>query len=460
MFTDLNQLRARVGHALVLAAVASFAACTNDETTPLRSAPGAPRRDVTPTIVVTNTNDAGAGSLRQAIASATDGDVIGFDASIAGQTITLSTGQLLISSASTILGSQTKGMTISGGGASRVFEIQSAGNVTLRNLSIVNGSASLGTSGGGIALLTGNLTLDHSLVSGNSAGSPLAGGAGGGIYVDGNATLTVTNATITKNSAELGGGIYLNAGTVDATNLTITNNAAHTGGGARSNGPTGTAFTLRNSIVALNSAGGDCAFGGPLTLAGTNLIGDTSCGSAGSGIIVADPMLAALADNGGPTQTQALLAGSPAIDAATNCTVTDDQRYVARPLGAACDIGAYEFDNRPKVTIAIDANGTVNPSTGAALITGTVTCSAPVSIQLQVGLAQDQKVRRATTTVQASDVTTIACVTSKPWSIILTPSSGAFVNSAASATANTVNPSGQIVPVSAAATVKLFWGHT
>jgi hypothetical protein len=62
--------------------------------------------------------------------------------------------------------------------------------------------------------------------------------------------------------------------------------------------------------------------------------------------------------------------------------------------------------------------------------------------------------------VQASDVTTIACASSKPWSIILTPSNGAFVNSAASATATTVNPSGQIIPVSAAATVKLFWGHT
>jgi len=460
MFTLHKHLGACARSALAIAAAASFVACANDETAPLRSIRGAARHDVTPTIVVTNTNDAGDGSLRQALAFATDGDVIGFDASIAGQTITLSTGQLSIASALTILGSQTKGMTISGGGASRVFQIQSAGTATLRNLSIVNGSASFGTSGGGIALIAGSLTLDHSLVSGNSAGTPLFGGAGGGIYVDGTGTLTVTNTTITKNSAELGGGIYLNAGTVVATNVTITNNAAHTGGGARSNGPSGTTFTLRNSIVALNNAGGDCAFGGPLTLAGTNLIGDTSCGSAGSGIIVADPMLAALADNGGPTQTQASLAGSPAIDAATNCTVTDDQRYVGRPLGAACDIGAFEFDNRPKVTIAIDANGTVNPNTGAALITGTVTCSAPVSVQLQVGLAQDQKVRRATTTVQASDVTTIACASSKPWSIILTPSNGAFVNSAASATATTVNPSGQIIPVSAAATVKLFWGHT
>ena len=64
------------------------------------------------------------------------------------------------------------------------------------------------------------------------------------------------------------------------------------------------------------------------------------------GRIFLDPLLGPLQDNGGPTFTHALLPGSPAIDhiPAENCEVTTDQRGVARPQGAACDIGAYELE--------------------------------------------------------------------------------------------------------------------
>ena len=78
---------------------------------------------------------------------------------------------------------------------------------------------------------------------------------------------------------------------------------------------------------------------------GNNVLTDGTCNPVGSDQIVTDAGIGALADNGGPTLTHGLLAGSPAIDAgdAGACPATD-QRGVARPLGAGCDIGAYEAD--------------------------------------------------------------------------------------------------------------------
>ena len=103
--------------------------------------------------------------------------------------------------------------------------------------------------------------------------------------------------------------------------------------------------TVTNSIVANNGTyncqieGGGAAV---LNSGGNNVFTDPSCNPVGSDIPVADPLLGPLADNGGPTLTQALLPGSPAIDAANNavCPATD-QRGVARD--AACDVGAFEL---------------------------------------------------------------------------------------------------------------------
>ena len=93
-------------------------------------------------------------------------------------------------------------------------------------------------------------------------------------------------------------------------------------------------------VLLAGNAGGNCG-GTALASTGFDLSGDTTC----AGIPNAALTLGALGDNGGPTQTQALPAGSPAIDAggsgANGCPPTD-QRGVARPQGAACDIGAYE----------------------------------------------------------------------------------------------------------------------
>jgi hypothetical protein len=110
-------------------------------------------------------------------------------------------------------------------------------------------------------------------------------------------------------------------------------------------------LTLVNSIVTGNS-GPQCFYApwgsGVVTFTslGNNLVADATCGvpaPASSDLIVADAMLGPLADNGGLTLTHALLPGSPALDAANNgaCPATD-QRGVARPQGAGCDIGSFE----------------------------------------------------------------------------------------------------------------------
>ena len=109
-------------------------------------------------------------------------------------------------------------------------------------------------------------------------------------------------------------------------------------------------LTLQGSIFSGNT-GGNCANGGTLTSLGYNLADDLSCSltqpTDHPGV---NPNLGPLATNGGPTQTHALLNGSPALDAggtsANGCPATD-QRGVARPQGAACDIGAYEFRPDP-----------------------------------------------------------------------------------------------------------------
>src|SRR5207249_38813 len=96
--------------------------------------------------------------------------------------------------------------------------------------------------------------------------------------------------------------------------------------------------TLRNTILA-DSTGGDCfnVIGSVVTDDGHNIVEDNSCGFTGG----ADPMLGPLANNGGPTQTHALLPGSIAIDAVplSSCAQLIDQRGVSRPQGVLCDVG-------------------------------------------------------------------------------------------------------------------------
>ena len=155
---------------------------------------------------------------------------------------------------------------------------------------------------------------------------------------DATGVLTVTNATISENFGGLSGGGILSSGPVTVASSTIYSNTA---GGLVNGGSQ--PFTIQDTILANNSAG-NC--NGTITSLGHNLEDGNSCAPAAVGDLSnTDPKLGPLASNGGPTQTHALLSGSPAIDAGDNasCPATD-QRGVAR-IGK-CDIGAYEFVER------------------------------------------------------------------------------------------------------------------
>ena len=338
---------------------------------------------------VTSTADSGEGSLRQAIndANASAGeDTINFDPSLSGQTITLGSQLAVADSAGLIIDGGSANITVSGNNAVRVFEVRSGAKLTLNNLTLANGR---GAAGGGIAN-QGALTVTNSTLSGNSAfysggggiwnnggtviftNSTLSGNSsiwhGGGIYNWNGGTLTVTNSTLSGNSVTdldyaSGGGIASYGGTLTVTNSTLSGNSAGAGRGGGIESYGGSA-TLKNTIVANSPSGGNCSV--TITNGGYNLDSDGSCGfgTANNSLSGVDPKLGPLADNGGPTKTHALLAGSPAIDKGNSFGATTDQRGVSRPQGAASDIGAFESES----TVVED---TVKPRVSAATPTGT-----------------------------------------------------------------------------------------
>jgi len=197
----------------------------------------------------------------------------------------------------------------------------------------------------------GTMTVTNSTISGNSATN--FGGAGGGI--DNFGTLTVTNSTISGNSATnsgRGGGIH-NSYNATLTSVTLSGNNASLGGGILQDTSSPKTLTLRNTIIAKGSLGENCYVLGsaPIASSGYNLSSDGSCTTylnQTSDLNITNPNLGPLANNGGSTLTHALLPGSPAIDqipVGTNgcgTFITTDQRGTPRPIGLRCDIGAYE----------------------------------------------------------------------------------------------------------------------
>jgi hypothetical protein len=261
--------------------------------------------------------------------------------------------------------------TISGNTASSSFGSSSGGGiyndggpVTITNSTISGNTAS---SGGGIDNEFGAVNLVNSTISGNTASSNFggsSGGVGGGILNTG--TVNLTSSTISGNTASssfggsgVGGGIdngvYGSGGRVNLTSSTISGNSASNHGGGVSNQDV---VNARNTITAKNTAPNGPDVGGALTSYGFNLIGNnngsmitpTTGDQIGTPASPIDPLLGQLVDNGGPTKTQALLSGSPAINAGGPSAPARDQRGYVRQN--APDIGAFEFGALIPVTLA------------------------------------------------------------------------------------------------------------
>ena len=318
---------------------------------------------------VTNANDSGAGSLRQAISDAAlqpGADTITFALGLSGQTITL-TGPaggsaIVINDPAELIIDATSlpgGLTIRGGGVTGSFRLFSVtgSSVTLNGLTLSGGGGSNFTGEGGAISNQSVLVLTQCTLTGNSAdNSALGGGAichqgfflqltrctlsgnhsnlgtgGGAISATlPFGTLALDQCTLSGNHAlnsTDGGGAILSACSVQISQCTIAGNHADgsaSGGGAILNG----GDLQMNYTIAAGNTADNVILTGPGTLSGAyNLTGG-------------NPLLAPLGDYGGPTQTMALLPGSPARNATVGSFVISDQRGF--PLVGGPDIGAYE----------------------------------------------------------------------------------------------------------------------
>jgi len=280
----------------------------------------------------------------------------------------------------------TNGRGSDGGGAIAAF----AGETLKVSRSVITGNFGDGKGhGGGIGSEAGTLTVEETIISDNETvangggieihgvgsvavirNSLISGnraisndeGSGGGVVCEA-CTLDIVNSTISGNSSNIGGGGIANSGTTTLLNVTVfdntadadgipnTSNGIDDGGGISNSGT----LALKNSIVAGNHDNGgeapDCD--GTLASEDFNLIGEIAgCTITGATTHNAssDPLLAGLSDNGGLTFTHALLSGSPALNAGdpAGCVdengdlLTVDQRGFKRPVGSACDMGAFE----------------------------------------------------------------------------------------------------------------------
>ncbi|MFZ5855463.1 MAG: choice-of-anchor D domain-containing protein [Chloroflexota bacterium] len=285
-------------------------------------------------------------TLREAInaANANDGDdQIVFTAGLTGP-IALDTSLPIITDNLVVDGQGAK-ITLEANGV-RILVINSGVTVTVNAITFANGNDIVL---GGAIFNNGTLTVTNSTFSDNKAF------AGGGIANLG--TLTIANSTFSGNNASgYGGGVYNEMGMLTIINNTFSGNSASKSGGGVYN-KTGATLNYANTIIANSVTGGDCVNAGTLTTNTNNLVEDHSCNSTFDG----DPMLDALADNGGSTLTFDLLPDSLARDAGLDavCAAAPvnnlDQRGETRPDGPHCDIGAFEAEFISILTITPDA---------------------------------------------------------------------------------------------------------
>ncbi|HXD84416.1 MAG TPA: choice-of-anchor Q domain-containing protein [Rudaea sp.] len=352
------------------------------------------------TFTVTTNGDAGDGTcdasctLRDAVAAANlnaGADTITFASTLSGDTILLDItnhGHIAITDSLTIQGPGANLLVVSGGDVASttdggIFSDNvpvSSNALTLSGITLTNGNTA--GKGGAVSMVSGHLTLsgvaiqnshaqsfgggfykgggtlaiDHGTISGNSSSN-----SGGGFSVN-YPTTSLIDTTISGNTANGSGGGFYARTTISLFNSTISGNTANSiGGGAWISKQNGY-FT--NSIVANNSAPSMSEFActaqsnGASSVTANNSLIEGSYGCTGGGtftgsgnIFGQDPKLGRLANNGGPTQTQALLPGSPAIDTGNNSTCeATDQRGQSRPYdgdkngSAICDMGAFEVN--------------------------------------------------------------------------------------------------------------------
>ena len=211
------------------------------------------------TVTVTNTNDSGAGSLRQALSDAVGDDTIAFDASLNGQTINVTSGDLVVGKSLTIDGPGRDLLTIDAGDNSRVFYVAGGVTVTIRDLTIQNGS---NPQGGGIYAGSANLTLINLNVGGCDCLGCNSGMSGAGIFSQG--VLNVDNCVFENNNTMgsycLGGAIFQYGATLTITNSTILDNLSSGSG----SGIYVTGSIVNISATDLNRNGTDTINGGGL----------------------------------------------------------------------------------------------------------------------------------------------------------------------------------------------------
>lgn len=328
-------------------------------------------------LTVTNTNDSGAGSLRQAIIDTAPGGVVDFAPGLSGQTVTLSSEIVLAKALTVDASALSNGFIVAGANSTRLLRVNAAGNLTLRKLTFKNGNGTgaadngfggaiynvgttnvqlctfqrnVGSNYGGAIYngLSSTLIVDRSTFTVNS--TTLYGGAiassgvctvlgstfqgntstyeGGAIYTDFYGTLTARNSTFLNNTAIYYGGAIFSGSAIVLESVTLTRNSSTRIGGGIYNDFFGT-LTMNNTIVAKNVSPESPELFGNFTGAGNFMGGD--------------PKLSELGSWGGPTQTVKPLPDSPVIDAGTSTTLSTDQRGLARLLAGGLDIGAFEL---------------------------------------------------------------------------------------------------------------------
>jgi CSLREA domain-containing protein len=293
-------------------------------------------------------------SLREAIATASAGDSVIFNTLLAGQTITF-TSNLVIDKNLTITGSGLVPQPTLSGEDIAHLEVSPGASVTISNLTMTHGNYGISSrgdltiinstlkgnssySGGAISSYDGSLTVQNSTIAQNYSYY-----GGGALYLGGSGTAKIINSTVAGNQAVYyGGGISINGNVaVEIINSTFAGNSALQASEISISASTGT-LAVTNSVFACTPAEANCYDYPPDSVTTTN-----SVISAGT---LQDFGLVELADNGGPTQTMALLLGSPLMDAGDDTICANppihyqDQRGVSRPQGSHCDLGAYEYE--------------------------------------------------------------------------------------------------------------------